>query len=85
MHDEEWLEQIEISLTEEEIEALGWQPERTWWAMGFWLASVASFHCGGDAGMNKVQREVKEILKHSVLWTLYFVAILAVALVAIYT
>ncbi|EPX4134522.1 hypothetical protein [Vibrio vulnificus] len=34
--------------------------------------------------MNKVQREVKEILKHSVLWTLYFVAILAVALVAIY-
>ncbi len=33
--------------------------------------------------MNKVQREVKEILKHSVLWTLYFVAILAVALVAI--
>ncbi|MCA3907066.1 hypothetical protein WFH67_16270 [Vibrio vulnificus] len=35
--------------------------------------------------MNKVQREVKEILKHSVLWTLYFVAIFAVALVAIYT
>ncbi|HAS6183819.1 TPA: hypothetical protein I7160_22755 [Vibrio vulnificus] len=35
--------------------------------------------------MNKAQREVKEILKHSVLWTLYFVAILAVALVVIYT
>ncbi|MEJ3622371.1 hypothetical protein WFH56_03840 [Vibrio vulnificus] len=34
--------------------------------------------------MNKVQREVKEILKHSVLWTLYFVAIFAVALVAIH-
>ncbi|EOB3675529.1 hypothetical protein ACHELX_002381 [Vibrio vulnificus] len=34
--------------------------------------------------MNKAQREVKEILKHSVLWTLYFVAILAVALVVIH-
>lgn len=34
MQDEEWLEQIEISLTEEEIEALGWQPKRNWWAMG---------------------------------------------------
>lgn len=33
--------------------------------------------------MNKAQREVKEILKHSVLWTLYFVAVLAVALVVI--
>ncbi|HDY7597852.1 TPA: hypothetical protein RQJ61_004721 [Vibrio vulnificus] len=35
--------------------------------------------------MNKARREIKEILKHSVLWTLYFVAILAVALVVIYT
>jgi len=40
MQDEEWLEQIEISLTEEEIEALGWQPERTWWAMGCFVILV---------------------------------------------
>ncbi|EHK9183548.1 hypothetical protein V8049_001456 [Vibrio vulnificus] len=40
MQDEEWLEQIEISLTEEEIEALGWQLERTWWAMGCFVILV---------------------------------------------
>ncbi|MGR3265252.1 hypothetical protein ABMY33_01260 [Vibrio vulnificus] len=40
MQDEEWLEQIAISLTEEEIEALGWQPERTWWAMGCFVILV---------------------------------------------
>ncbi|EHY1014867.1 hypothetical protein K2V14_004807 [Vibrio vulnificus] len=40
MQDEEWLEQIEISLTEEEIEALGWQPKRNWWAMGRFVILV---------------------------------------------